>query len=81
MFHMEHTVIRRASVAGEIRAEMARRQMSVTALSAGSGIKVDTLRRRLAGHRPFNTDELDSITHFLDLPLITLVQRAAANNG
>ena len=74
-------MVRRGSVAGEIRAELARRRMSVATLSAGSGIKVDTLRRRLAGKRPFNTDELDSITHFFGLPLNVLLERAEANNG
>lgn len=73
--------LRRAAIAAEIRAELARKQLTIKALSEASGIKPDTLRRRLDGVRPFTTDELDRITHYLAVPLITLIERAEANRG
>lgn len=78
---MEHMPIRRTSIAAEIRAEKARQQITTQALADGSKINIATLRRRLDGVRPFTTDELDRLTHFLAVPLVTLIERAEANRG
>lgn len=63
-------------VAEEIRAEMARRQISVDALSEQSGIPISTLRRSVKGQRPFTIQELFVITRLLGTTVVEIIQRA-----
>lgn len=63
-------------VAEEVRAEMARRQISVNALSEDSGVPISTLRRSVNGQRPFTIQELFVITRLLDTTVVDIVQRA-----
>lgn len=63
-------------VAEEVRAEMARRQISVNALSEESGVPISTLRRSVNGQRPFTIQELFVITRLLDTTVVDIVQRA-----
>ena len=63
-------------VAEEIRAEMARQQISVDALSEKSGIPISTLRRSVKGYRPFTIQELFVITRLLDTTVVEIIQRA-----
>ncbi len=63
-------------VAEEVRAEMARRQISVDALSEESGVPISTLRRSVKGQRPFTIQELFVITRLLGTTVVDIVQRA-----
>lgn len=63
-------------VAEEVRAEMARRQISVDALSEESGVPISTLRRSVKGQRPFTIQELFAITRLLGTTVVDIVQRA-----
>ena len=63
-------------VAEEVRAEMARRQISVDALSAESGVPISTLRRSVKGQRPSTIQELFVITRLLGTTVVDIVQRA-----
>ena len=67
---------RRTLIAGEIRAELARRGFSAADLADATGITRATLRRRLAGESPFNFDELAAVSAHLELPLAVIVERA-----
>jgi DNA-binding Xre family transcriptional regulator len=72
---METTPRRRARIAAELRAEMARQKMTVVALSEATEIKVSTLRNRLAGKSPFYIEELDTICTELSVGLSAFVDR------
>lgn len=67
---------RSGRVAEEIRAEMARQQTTVDALSEKSGIPISTLRRSVKGHRPFTINELFVITRLLGISVVEIIQRA-----
>lgn len=58
---------RREQVATEIRAEMARQRISLTALADATSISLSTLRRRIDGRIAFRVDELDKVTAALGL--------------
>ena len=66
---------RRARIAGEIRAELARQNKTASALSKATGISPATLSRRLRGDKPFFLEELEDIARFLDLPLSEITGR------
>lgn len=66
---------RRAAIAAEVRAELARQSMTLTALSLSTHITVPTLRNRLAGKRPFFLEELDTICAALGVGLTELIDR------
>lgn len=68
-------------VAEEIRAEMARQQITVDALSEQSGIPISTLRRSVKGHRPFTINELFVITRLLGISVVEIIQRAEARTA
>jgi transcriptional regulator with XRE-family HTH domain len=67
---------RRAAIAGEIRAELARQNLTYKALSEATGIPAATMTRRLKGTRPFYLEELQSIAQFLGLTLSELTERS-----
>jgi len=69
---------RRAAIAGEIRAELARQNLTYTALAAATGIRPSTLTRRLRGDKPFKLEEALSIAQFLGLKLSELTERTDA---
>lgn len=66
---------RRARVAAEIRAELARQRISQIALIAATGITKNTLRHRLNGKYPFYVHELEAICSFLHVPLAEFLER------
>ena len=76
---MERTPLRRARVAAEIRAELARQNKSKASLAQAAGISPDTLRRRLNGVYPFAIEEVDAICFFLGIPIAEFVARARAD--
>lgn len=67
--------LRRAKIAAELRAELARQKMTVTSLSTSTHITVPTLRNRLSGQRPFFIEELDTICAVLGVGLTELIDR------
>lgn len=75
---MERNTGRRAKIAAEVRAELARQNKTKASLSRATGIGIDTLRRRLDGVKPFYMEELDAITFFLGVPLPEFIARTEA---
>jgi hypothetical protein len=65
----------RRRVAAEVRAELARQHKTKKDLAAALDMHVDTLRVRLDGVKPFDTEELDAISSFLGIPFDEFVDR------
>lgn len=59
----------REQVAAEVRAEMARQNISQETLSRAMNMNQATLSRRLNGRLPFTTDELAAAAHALGCPV------------
>lgn len=59
----------RREVAAEVRAEMARQQVTASTLAEGANIATATLSRRLNGVQPFDVDELAAIAACLGQPV------------
>jgi hypothetical protein len=76
LFHMEPRHLRRARIATELRAELAKQQKTRASLSQATDISLPVLRRRLAGVMPFYIEELDACCRFLNIPLAVLLDRA-----
>lgn len=73
--------LRRTAVAAEVRAELARQNKTYTSLAVATDISVDTLRRRLNGHKPFYVEELVSVSRFLEISVDELIARAQVSNA
>lgn len=56
-------------VAREVRAELARQQISGSGLAKTIGRSQSFVQRRLKGEAPFNVEELDAIAKILGVPL------------
>jgi transcriptional regulator with XRE-family HTH domain len=63
-------------VAGAVRAEMARAQMTQRELAAAIGVQQPNVSLRLQGKHPFSTAELDKIAAFLNVPVERFVTDA-----
>lgn len=59
--------------AGEIRAHLARRQISGKTFAARLGLSQFAVSRRLRGQTPFSIDELSRAAEFLGVPLVDLL--------
>jgi transcriptional regulator with XRE-family HTH domain len=57
------------AVAAEVRAELARKQMSQHALAAALGVAQQTVSRRLTGEVPFDVAELGRVAEILGVPV------------
>lgn len=66
----------RAKFAAEVRAEMGRQQISLPALATSTGIPLSTLRRRVAGDRPFSLDEVEILARVFGTTTPELLGRA-----
>lgn len=66
---------RRSRIAGEIRAELGRQQITQATLAAAIDISPATLSRRLRGDKPFFLEELEDISRFLGLPVSEFTER------
>lgn len=64
---------RSSQLAGGIRAEMARKEITVNQVADAIGMPISTLRRSVKGQRPFTIDELDSIAGYLGFTLSELL--------
>ena len=73
---MERQPLRRSRIAAEIREELEGQKKSLASLSDETGIKIDTLYNRLNGLKPFNVEELDTLTKALGISLDELLTRA-----
>jgi transcriptional regulator with XRE-family HTH domain len=60
-------------VAGEVRAAMARRGVSQTALAGALGMSQAAVSRRLRGAIPLDVKELAAIAEILGVPMSVLV--------
>lgn len=66
------------AITGEIRAELARRNLSQAIFAEQCGWTPSTLSRRMTGEIPWSTDELEIVAKALGLPfdqLTTAVRR------
>jgi transcriptional regulator with XRE-family HTH domain len=64
-------------VADEVRAALARRRISQSALGVELGLSQSAVARRLTGEVPFDVAELSQIASFLEVPIASLVEVAA----
>jgi transcriptional regulator with XRE-family HTH domain len=64
---------RSRQVAGEVRAVLARRQISGKQLASQLGMSQFAISRRLRGETPFSIDELAASAEFLGVPLTELL--------
>lgn len=61
-----------------VRAEMARRGVSQTALAVALGVTQPQVSARLRGVVPFNINELHVVAEFLNVPISTLLPTGVA---
>jgi transcriptional regulator with XRE-family HTH domain len=66
----------RETIAEEIRALMARRQVSQTELAQAVGVSQATFSERIRGRKPFNLDQLDAIAEHLNVSVESIVTAA-----
>lgn len=66
-----------AEIGANIRAEMARRGVSQTAMASQMGIGQSALSKRLAGTVPLDVNELAAVARFLNVDLSVLIVGAA----
>jgi transcriptional regulator with XRE-family HTH domain len=69
----------RQQVAGNVRAEMARVQMTQKTLGARLGISQPALSRRLTGEQAFDTDELLKVAEILGVAIGVLYGATSVN--
>lgn len=65
-----------AHLAREIRAQMARAEVSQTMLAEATGMARSTLNRKLSGDTEFTIGEVEAVARELGLPLSVLLHRA-----
>lgn len=70
------SLVSRASVAAEIRAELGRQNLAQKDLAAATGIKAATLSRRLAGTRALPVEEFTAICRALSVDVADIIRRA-----
>ncbi|MCT1463371.1 helix-turn-helix domain-containing protein [Corynebacterium sanguinis] len=68
-------ITRSERIAAEIRAEMAKKKITVNGLANQVDIPISTLRRSVNGSRSFTIDELFVITRVLEVEPAELVAR------
>jgi len=61
------------TVAANVRAEMARRRVSQSALAKHLGMAQTAVSRRLTGVVSFDVNEVAAVAAFLDVPLASLM--------
>lgn len=66
---MEDQLSLNRSIASEIRAMLARREITQGAFARQCGWSIAFFSRRMNGEVPFNTDEIERIAKELDIPL------------
>lgn len=69
----------RAAVAGEVRAEMARKRMTGRELSRLTGKSQPYWSRRLTGDVALDVDDLDAVAALLDVPMTVFFRDIGVN--
>lgn len=64
-------------VAGNVRAEMARRRIGQPQIAQALGLSQASVSRRLMGQTPIDVNELEVIAQVLDVPISTLLPATA----
>ncbi|MDY5159543.1 helix-turn-helix domain-containing protein [Actinotignum urinale] len=67
------------SIASEVRAEIARKNITVQDLAEKTNLKRSYLSQRLNEHKEFYVDELMNVSRTLNVPAWELVRRAEEN--
>lgn len=57
------------NIAGEVRAELARRRLTGRKIARALGMSEVYVSRRLTGQVPFNVNDLSAIAELLDVPI------------
>jgi len=70
---MDATQSLNAQVAAEIRAELARANITQADFAARCGMTASSFSRRMSGDIPWNTDELELVAKELGLPIDQLM--------
>jgi transcriptional regulator with XRE-family HTH domain len=70
---MRSPIRSREIIAEEIRALMARRQVSQTELAQAIGVAPATLSERVRGLKPFDMDQLERIAEHLDTSIESII--------
>ncbi|WP_328856854.1 helix-turn-helix domain-containing protein [Williamsia herbipolensis] len=65
---------RRSAVAANVRAELARRQVTVAELATRLQVGRSSIFRRLNGDLPWTVDELWSVADTLEVPIARLIE-------
>lgn len=65
------------AVAGAVRAEISRRQRSISEVAAAIGVSRQHLSNLLSGRRSFDTTQLAAIADFLAIPVERIFESAA----
>jgi transcriptional regulator with XRE-family HTH domain len=65
-------------VAGNVRAELARRHITRNELGQAIGMHRESLARRLRDQTEFTVGELTTIANYLDIPVCQLIDGAAS---
>ena len=66
-----------AAVAGAVRAELSRRQRTISEAAAAIGVSRQHLSKLLNGGGAFDTTQLAAIAEFLEIPVERLFESAA----
>ncbi|MEO3927865.1 helix-turn-helix transcriptional regulator [Micromonosporaceae bacterium B7E4] len=64
-------------VAGAVRAELARRRISQTAIAQHFGWSQQTISRRMTGAVPFDIAELAAVAEYLGVPIASFLPDSA----
>jgi len=67
-----------ATVAGEVRAEMARQQINQQRVADALGVSRQAFNRRITGDIPFDVAELEIIAGFLGVPVTRFIGSGVA---
>lgn len=71
----------RALVAEEVRALLARKRISATALAKSMGVSQTYVWRRLSGETAFDLDDLEKISKILECRVVDLLPRQPKGGG
>jgi transcriptional regulator with XRE-family HTH domain len=80
LLRVEKSVLNEA-LAAEIRAERARKKVTIKDLAIASGMVESTLNRALAGQRDINVTQIGHLARALSIDPAVLIDRAVASIG
>lgn len=74
---MERQKYPKSNIAAEVRAELARQNISRRDLARRMGVSTDYAARRIAGRTPISADDLRTIAYLLEVPISRFYQSPA----